>query len=34
MAIFGGSNKCLTDLDDEGVETSLDIISFIMSLNQ
>jgi hypothetical protein len=26
MAIFGGSNKCLTDLDNEYVETSLDIV--------
>jgi hypothetical protein len=29
MAIFGGSNKCLTDLDDEDVETSLDLISLL-----
>jgi hypothetical protein len=26
MAIFGGSNKCSTDLDDEDVETSLDLV--------
>lgn len=29
MAIFGCSNKCLTDLDDEDVETSLDLISLL-----
>jgi len=29
MAIFGGSNNCLTDLDDEDVETSLDLISLL-----
>jgi hypothetical protein len=26
MVIFGGSTKCLTDLDNEYVETSLDLV--------
>jgi hypothetical protein len=29
MAIFGGSDKCLTDLDDEDGETSLDVVSLL-----